>query len=120
MRECRVTKIVPCRRRDAGPELQPVALTSVICLCTIATVLLGAIACIVPWLAAIETDYFSTGRKGNAIMTRHPCSGGVTFSLLQDVVGLMKSHWVYVVPVKVAVSYEGGSGMTCSWSLLHR
>jgi hypothetical protein len=65
---------------------------------------MSALSCIVPWLARVEADHLAASCEGNAVSAQHSGVACVGLTPLQDVVGFVKSPWVPIVTIKVAVA----------------
>jgi hypothetical protein len=58
----------------------------------------------VSWLTTVEAYHLPASCKGNAIIARQSGVACVGLTPLQDVVGFVKSHWVHIITIKVAVA----------------
>jgi hypothetical protein len=81
-----------------------VPLATIIPLSIATSVLMSALSRIVPWLTTVEADHLAASCEGDAVSARHSCVACVSLTPLQDVVGFVKSPWVHIVTIKVAVA----------------
>jgi hypothetical protein len=58
----------------------------------------------VPWLATVEADHLAASCEGDAISAQHSSVACVGLTPLQDVLGFVKSPWVHIVTINVAVA----------------